>query len=71
LVVKPAITHTHGGIRVDAAARVLNSDGIPVSGLFAAGADVDGVYGTGYAGGLALALAYGLEAASTAGFGPT
>lgn len=69
LVVRPAITHTHGGIRVDAAARVLNSHGIPVPGLFAAGADVDGVYGTGYAGGLALALGFGLEAASTAGFG--
>jgi hypothetical protein len=32
-------------------------------------ADVDGAYGKRYAGGLALALAYGLEAASTAGFG--
>ena len=69
LVVRPAITHTHGGVHVDAAARVLNTDGIPVPGLFAAGADVDGVYGTGYAGGLALALAFGLQAASTAGFG--
>ena len=69
LVVRPAITHTHGGVHVDAAARVLNTDGIPVPGLFAAGADVDGVYGTGYAGGLALALAFGLQAAATAGFG--
>jgi hypothetical protein len=71
LVVRPAITHTHGGISVDAGARALNSHGIPVPGLFAAGADVDGVYGTGYAGGLALALGFGLEAAITAGFGPS
>lgn len=65
LVVRPAITHTHGGIRVDAAARVLRPDGTPVGGLLAAGADVDGVYGVGYAGGLAMSLAFGLEAAVT------
>jgi succinate dehydrogenase/fumarate reductase flavoprotein subunit len=69
LVVRPAITHTHGGIHVDAAARALNAHGMPVPGLLAAGADVDGVYGMGYAGGLALALGFGLQAASTAGFG--
>jgi succinate dehydrogenase/fumarate reductase flavoprotein subunit len=65
LVVRPAITHTHGGIRVDASARVLRPDGTPVAGLLAAGADIDGVYGVGYAGGLAMALAYGIEAAKT------
>src|SRR5206468_4333901 len=26
LVVRPAITHTHGGVHIDAAARVLNTD---------------------------------------------
>jgi succinate dehydrogenase/fumarate reductase flavoprotein subunit len=69
LVVRPAITHTHGGLSVDESARVLRPDGAPVRGLFAAGADADGVYGIGYAGGLALALAYGLQAAGSAGFG--
>jgi len=69
LVVRPAITHTHGGIGVDRCARVLKRDATPVPGLFAAGADVDGIYGTGYAGGLAMALAFGLEAARSAGFG--
>jgi len=48
---------------------VLKRDATPVPGLFAAGADVDGIYGTGYAGGLAMALAFGLEAARSAGFG--
>jgi succinate dehydrogenase/fumarate reductase flavoprotein subunit len=68
LVVRPAITHTHGGIRVDPAARVLTPDNAPIPGLFAAGSDIDGVYGVGYAGGLAMALAFGLEAARTMGF---
>jgi hypothetical protein len=69
LVVRPAITHTHGGIRVDASARVLNPDGVPIPGLLAAGSDIDGVYGVGYAGGLAMALAFGIEAAKTVGYG--
>lgn len=68
LVVRPAITHTHGGLSVDTSARVLKADGSPISGLLAAGADVGDVYGIGYAGGLAMALAYGIEAARTAGF---
>jgi len=68
LVVRPAITHTHGGLSVDGSARVLEPDGTPVQGLLAAGADAGDVYGIGYAGGLALALAYGIEAAGTAGF---
>jgi succinate dehydrogenase/fumarate reductase flavoprotein subunit len=70
LVVRPAITHTHGGLSVDASARVLRPDGTPVQGLFAAGADVGHVYGLGYAGGLALGLSFGLQAACTAGLGP-
>jgi succinate dehydrogenase/fumarate reductase flavoprotein subunit len=71
LVVRPAITHTHGGLSVDASARVLRHDGTPVQGLLAAGADAGDVYGIGYSGGLALALAYGIEAARTAGFAPS
>ena len=69
LVVRPAITHTHGGLSVDAAAHVLKTDGSAVPGLFAAGADAGDVYGIGYAGGLALALTYGIQAVRSAGWG--
>jgi len=69
LVVRPAITATHGGLSVDVSARVLRPAGTPIPGLLAAGVDAGDVYGTGYCGGLALALAYGIEAARTAGFG--
>jgi hypothetical protein len=51
---------------VDASARVLKPDGTPIHSMLAAGSDVDGVYGVGYAVGLALAFAYGIEAARTA-----
>jgi hypothetical protein len=53
---------------VDEAARVLDAAGRPIRGLFAAGADVGDVYKFGYAGGLALALTFGLRAARTAGW---
>jgi len=66
LVVVPAITHTHAGIRVDDKARVVRDDGTAVEGLLAAGVDVGDVYGAGYSGGLGLAIAFGLQAAQTA-----
>jgi succinate dehydrogenase/fumarate reductase flavoprotein subunit len=66
LVVVPAITHTHAGIRVDPCARVLRHDGSVIEGLLAAGVDAGDVYGIGYSGGLGLALAFGLQAAQTA-----
>jgi succinate dehydrogenase/fumarate reductase flavoprotein subunit len=66
LVVVPAITHTHAGIHVDAAARVLRPDGSVIPGLLAAGVDAGDIYGVGYSGGLGLALAFGLQAAQTA-----
>ena len=69
LVVRPAITATHGGLAVDEHARVLRADGSPVPGLFAAGADAGGIYGRGYAGGLALAMGFGIQAARAAGYG--
>ena len=61
-----AITHTIGGLRVDAQARVLGRDGAPVDGLFAAGVDAGGVATGGYASGLAQALVLGLAAAEAA-----
>jgi fumarate reductase flavoprotein subunit len=59
--VKPGITHTIGGLRVDDHARVVG-----VEGLFAAGADVGGISTGGYTSGLAAALVLGRIAAESA-----
>jgi succinate dehydrogenase/fumarate reductase flavoprotein subunit len=56
--VRPAITHTIGGLRIDDRARVGGAEG-----LYAAGADAGGVSTGGYASGLASALVLGLAAA--------
>lgn len=66
LVVQPAITFSHGGIRTDALARALDSLGRPIPGLLVAGADVGNVYRRGYAGGLALAMTFAFRALRTA-----
>ena len=57
--VKPGITHTIGGLRIDEHARV-------TEGLYAAGADVGGMSTGGYASGLAAALVFGRVAAESA-----
>ncbi|MBY0511145.1 MAG: FAD-dependent oxidoreductase [Rhodospirillaceae bacterium] len=57
------VTATHGGLRVDDRARVLDGDGGAVGGLFAAGADAGNIYGGGYAGGLSFAATFGLLSA--------
>jgi fumarate reductase flavoprotein subunit len=59
------ITHTIGGLRIDAHARVLDADGLPIEGLYAAGADAGGISTGGYASGLASALVFGRIAAET------
>ena len=59
--VRPGITHTIGGLRIDERARVIGADG-----LFAAGADVGGISTGGYASGLAAALVFGRIAAESA-----
>jgi succinate dehydrogenase/fumarate reductase flavoprotein subunit len=64
LEVQPAITFTFSGIRIDAQTRVLDEHGQPIRGLLAAGADV-AIYDSAYAGGLALGLITGLQAART------
>jgi succinate dehydrogenase/fumarate reductase flavoprotein subunit len=48
------------------AARVLDEDGRPVPGLLPAGADSGGLWFRAYAGGVATALVFGLQAAETA-----
>ncbi|TAK99444.1 MAG: FAD-dependent oxidoreductase [Rhodospirillaceae bacterium] len=68
LVVHPAITFTFGGLTIDTQARVLGGTGRPIPGLLAAGSDAGGAFGTGYAGGLALAMTFGITAARTAGW---
>lgn len=57
--VRPGITHTIGGLRIDEQARV-------AEGLYAAGADVGGISTGGYASGLAAALVFGRIAAESA-----
>jgi succinate dehydrogenase/fumarate reductase flavoprotein subunit len=57
--VKPGITHTIGGLRVDEQGRVAD-------GLYAAGADVGGISTGGYASGLAAALVFARIAAESA-----
>ncbi|MFJ7636807.1 FAD-dependent oxidoreductase [Peribacillus sp. NPDC097225] len=68
LVVEPAITFTHAGLRIDDQARALNSEGKPIPGLLVAGADTGNVYKRGYGGGLAMALGFALQAVKTAGW---
>lgn len=68
--VRPSITFTFGGLSVSTTGQVLDPDGVPVSGLFAAGVDVGGISNGGYAGGLAPSYITGRwagTAAATAG----
>jgi succinate dehydrogenase/fumarate reductase flavoprotein subunit len=62
----PAITFTHGGIRIDGRCRVLDRHGDPIPGLYAAGADAGGTYFERYGGGLAMALTLGRAAGAEA-----
>jgi len=62
----PAITFTFSGLKIDPQARVLDESGDVIPGLLAAGADAGGVFNRAYAGGLACALVFGLQAAATA-----
>jgi fumarate reductase flavoprotein subunit len=65
----PAITNTMGGIAIDGDARVLDSKGSPIAGLYAAGGATGGLEGggaLGYVGGLIKASVLGLRAAEHA-----
>jgi len=64
--VAAAITHTIGGLAVDAGCRVLREGGEPVGGLYAAGVEAGGLSAGGYASGLAAALVLGMRSAETA-----
>lgn len=61
--VQPALFHTQGGLTVDGDARVLDTGGAPIDGLYAAGGAAIGISGHGAAGYLAgngLLAAFGL-----------
>jgi fumarate reductase flavoprotein subunit len=65
--VAPYITHTVGGLAVDARCRVLREvDAGPLPGLYAAGVEVGGVSTGGYTSGLASALVFGITATESA-----
>ncbi len=66
------MTNTMGGVRIDGNARVLDANGTPIPGLFAAGATTGGLEGgpaVGYVGGLMKAVVFGLLAAECAAGG--
>jgi tricarballylate dehydrogenase len=48
------ITFTFGGLRIDTSARVLDTDGAPIPGLYAAGEIVGGIFYFNYPGGTGL-----------------
>lgn len=65
--VASTITHTIGGLAVDAGCRVLRwTNGRPIPRLYAAGVEVGGVSVGGYTSGLAAALVFGRVAALSA-----
>lgn len=63
------ITYTMGGIAIDDRARVLNTERVPIPGLFAAGTTTGGIEGfgrTGYFGGLTKSGVLGLRSGEAA-----
>ena len=52
--VGPAVHHTMGGLRINSSAQVLNTEGNPIEGLYAAGEVVGGIHGANRLGGNAL-----------------
>lgn len=65
---KPAVHHTMGGLKIDTEARVINTDGQAIPGLFAAGEVAGGIHAGNRLGGNALAdiFTFGRIAANTA-----
>jgi succinate dehydrogenase/fumarate reductase flavoprotein subunit len=63
LAVTAGVTITYGGLRINSDAQVIGRSGRPVRGLYAAGADAGGIYNEGYAGGLAMGMVFGRQAA--------
>lgn len=70
LMVQPSITFTFGGVPISLNGEALDSDGHPIPGLYAAGADLGGLSNVGYAGGLAPAYITGRWAGRAAARSP-
>lgn len=66
LEIQPCMTIPFGGLRVDASSRVLDRDGAPVAGLYAAGADAGGAQDLRYVGGIVFGFVFGRRAADAA-----
>jgi succinate dehydrogenase/fumarate reductase flavoprotein subunit len=64
--IQPCITIPFGGLRVDGDGHVLDRDGAPVAGLFAAGADAGGAQDLRYVGGIVFGFVFGRRAAEAA-----
>ena len=66
--IAPGIHHTMGGVKINTAAQVINTEGQPISGLFAAGEVTGGVHGGNRLGGNAVAdiVVFGRIAAQSA-----
>lgn len=65
--VAPAIHYTMGGVHVDPATRVLDANGQPIAGLYAAGEVTSGLHGNNRIGGNSIAetVVFGRQAAMT------
>jgi tricarballylate dehydrogenase len=63
------LTFTFGGLKIDTSARVMDTDGAPIPGLFAAGELVGGIFYFNYPGGTGLmnGAVFGKIAGTTAG----
>ena len=63
------LTFTFGGLKIDTSARVIDTDGVPIPGLFAAGELVGGIFYFNYPGGTGLmnGAVFGRIAGRTAG----
>jgi tricarballylate dehydrogenase len=63
------LTFTFGGLKIDSSARVMDTDGAPIPGLFAAGELVGGLFYFNYPGGTGLmnGAVFGKIAGTTAG----
>lgn len=62
--IAPGVHHTMGGLKINTSAEVINKEGTPIPGLFAAGEVTGGVHGAERLGGNALAdiIVFGREA---------
>lgn len=68
LTVQPGVHHTMGGLKINSAAEVIDTDGVAIPGLFAAGEVTGGVHGSNRLGGNAVAdfTVFGLIAGESA-----